>query len=194
MKVKIFVIFAIIVFVILAGVVSFLFLGPKEKREQKPIQAPAIIPVSNMRILSSAFTHNGTIPAKYTCDGEDVSPPFTISEVPSGAQSLVLIVDDPDAPGRTFVHWTLWNINPQTTEIPEDKIPEEAIEGLTDFGEKGYGGPCPPSGTHRYFFKLYALDTKLALENYLQKQDIEKEIQGHILAQSELIGLYSREK
>jgi len=169
-----------------------LLLGQKGEKEQRLIPTLTPIPVSSMKISSPAFGQNGTIPKKYTCDGENVNPPLSISQVPPSTQSLVLIMDDPDAPGRTFVHWTLWNIDPKITEIPENEVPEGARQGLTDFGTSGYGGPCPPSGIHRYFFKLYALDSKLELPSNAKKADLEQAMKGHILAQAELIGLYSR--
>lgn len=147
----------------------------------------------SMKITSSAFQHNQTIPAKYTCDGENISPPLTISEVPEGTQSLLLINDDPDAPAGTWVHWTIWNIDPATAEIAENSVPQGAVEGITSFGSAGYGGPCPPSGEHRYFFKLYALDTTLDLDSKADKAQLEKVMEGHILAEGELIGLYSRQ-
>jgi len=147
----------------------------------------------SMFISSPAFKHNGLIPKKYTCDGGDINPPLYISGVPASAtKSLALIVDDPDAPVGTWVHWTLWNITPQTAEIPENSAPLGAFEGTTDFGRPGYGGPCPPSGTHRYFFKLYALDILLTLPSTARKADVEKAMQGHIMDKAELIGLYKR--
>ena len=145
-----------------------------------------------MKIESRAFLNNGKIPSKYTCDGENVNPPLAISDVPRTANSLVLIVDDPDAPTGTWVHWTVWNINPQTREIFEKNCPPEAIEGMTDFGRRGYGGPCPPSGEHRYFFKLYALDIILNLTSDATAKDIEKAMENHIIDKAELIGVYSR--
>ena len=147
---------------------------------------------STMKLSSSAFIHNQTIPAKYTCDGENVNPPLTITDVLTDSKSLTLIVDDPDAPAGTWVHWTVWNISPDTKQIAENSVPSNAIQGKTSFGNSGYGGPCPPSGTHRYFFKLYALDTTLSLGQNATKQDLEKAFVGHILDQAELIGLYSR--
>ncbi len=146
-----------------------------------------------MKITSSAFSQNSLVPAKYTCDGDNISPPLQFSEVPPDAKILVLVCDDPDAPGGTWVHWTAWNIDPKTSEIGEGKVPEGATQGLTDFGQVGYGGPCPPSGTHRYFFKLYALDAPLNITYQAKKEDIEKEIEGHILAQAELIGTYTKQ-
>lgn len=150
-----------------------------------------------MKITSTAFQHNGNIPPRYTCDGENINPPLTINDVPAQAKSLVLIVDDPDAPMGTWVHWTVWNIDPAITEISENSLPkgtyEAAVEGITSFGKTGYGGPCPPSGTHRYFFKLYALDILLDLPSSAKSADIEKATSGHILASAELIGLYKRQ-
>ncbi|MBI2053002.1 MAG: YbhB/YbcL family Raf kinase inhibitor-like protein [Candidatus Ryanbacteria bacterium] len=145
-----------------------------------------------MKIESPAFLDNASIPQKYTCDGEDVNPPLRIIDVPSGAQSLVLIVDDPDAPRGDFVHWTLWNISPDAREISEKSIPEGTQQGITDFGSEGYGGPCPHAGTHRYQFKLYALDTMLDLSQKATKKDIEQAMQNHILGKSMLIGRYAR--
>lgn len=147
-----------------------------------------------MKITSSSFAHNQNIPPKYTCDGENINPPLQFSDIPADAKSLVLISDDPDAPMGTWVHWILWNIDPKTTEISEKSVPAGAIEGTTSFGETGYGGPCPPSGVHRYFFKLYALDTKLDLPISVKKEDLEKAMQQHILASAEMIGLYTRSK
>ena len=145
-----------------------------------------------IQISSSAFAQNGSIPAKYTCDGLDVSPPLTIESVPPEAKSLALIVDDPDAPAGTWVHWVVWNIEPFAKEIKEGSLPAGAQEGMSDFGKRGYGGPCPPSGTHRYFFKLYALDITLNLGPNTTKALLEQAIKRHIVAQSELIGRYKR--
>ena len=147
---------------------------------------------NNMNISSLVFEHNSLIPAKYTCDGENISPSLRISEVPEDAKSLVLTVDDPDAPGGTWLHWTVWNINSQTDDIAEGSTPEGAAEGKTDFGKLGWGGPCPPSGTHRYFFKLYALGTVLNLAAGAELRELQNAMEGHILDKAELIGLYSR--
>lgn len=146
-----------------------------------------------MKITSSAFKHNQKIPSQYTCDGSNINPPFEISEVPDKTQSLVLIMDDPDAPAGTWVHWTVWNIDPQATEIPENSIPTGGVEGVTSFGNPGYGGPCPPSGSHRYFFKLYALDTNLDLKFDADKEELDQAMTDHVIGKTELIGLYSRE-
>jgi Raf kinase inhibitor-like YbhB/YbcL family protein len=142
-----------------------------------------------MKIRSPEFEHNGFIPAKFTCQGQDINPPLIIEDVPEGAKSLVLIVDDPDAPMTTWVHWVLFNI-PVVGKIEEDSILGE--QGLNDFGRKDYGGPCPPSGTHRYFFKIYALDARLDLRGDAGKKDVEKAMEGRILGKAELIGLYKK--
>lgn len=147
----------------------------------------------DMKLTSSVFEHNESIPSTYTCDGRDVNPPFAISGVPEGAKSLALIVDDPDAPAGDWVHWLVWNIDPGTTEIGEGSIPDGAVQGTTDFNRTGWGGPCPPSGTHRYFFKLYALDTALNLETSAKKAELERAMEGHELERTELIGLYERQ-
>ena len=148
--------------------------------------------MGTLKIVSTAFSHNGMIPPKYTCDGADVNPPLTIEGVPENAKSLALIVDDPDAPRGTWVHWVAWNIDPKTKEIAEGSVPQGAQQGMNDFRRRDYGGPCPPSGTHRYFFKLYALDALLNPGKGATKADLEKSMKGHILAQAEIIGLYRR--
>ncbi|MBI3292291.1 MAG: YbhB/YbcL family Raf kinase inhibitor-like protein [Elusimicrobia bacterium] len=150
-----------------------------------------------MELKSSAFEAGGAIPAKYTCEGPDVSPPLSWSDVPTGTKTLALIMDDPDAPMGTWVHWVAWDI-PATARSLDEDIPKRDTlangmkQGTTDFRRIGYGGPCPPSGTHRYFFKLYALDTTLNLPNSTTKKDLERAMQGHILKQAELMGTYRR--
>ena len=143
-----------------------------------------------LKIESPAFGENEKIPAKFTCDADNINPQLDISGVSQEAASLVLVVDDPDAPVGTWVHWTIWNIDPGTTSISENSVPAGAVEGVTDFGVPGYGGPCPPSGTHRYFFKLFALDTTLDLDPSATAADLEAAIQGHVLDSVELVGLY----
>ncbi|MBL7084536.1 MAG: YbhB/YbcL family Raf kinase inhibitor-like protein [Candidatus Omnitrophica bacterium] len=142
-----------------------------------------------MKLTSPEFEHKGVIPSKFTCQGNDVNPALIIEGLPNGVKSLVLIVDDPDAPMGTWVHWVVYDI-PVIPKIEENSIP--GMQGGNDFGRKDYGGPCPPSGTHRYFFKLYALDTQLNLPEGIGKEDLEKAMQGHILDQTELIGLYKK--
>ncbi len=150
-----------------------------------------------MQITSQAFEAGGMIPAKYTCDGPDLSPPLRWADPPAGTQSYALIADDPDAPVGTWVHWVLWNIPADASGLEENlsksaSLPNGAKQGTTDFRRIGYGGPCPPSGTHRYFFKLYALDTMLELPSSTTKRDLEGAMQGHILGQAELVGKYQR--
>jgi Raf kinase inhibitor-like YbhB/YbcL family protein len=148
--------------------------------------------LDGLNIYSPAFKNNSHIPAKYTCDGQDLNPPLLIENVPSGAKSLALIVDDPDAPVGTWVHWVVWNIPPGSKEIKENSVPQDARQGINDFGKHNYGGPCPPPGTHRYFFKLYALDTLLNLGANSTKADLENAMAGHIIEQAQIIGLYKR--
>jgi Raf kinase inhibitor-like YbhB/YbcL family protein len=147
-----------------------------------------------MQITSSVFNHNQSIPEKYTCDGENISPNLSFNDIPEKAQSLALIVEDPDAPAGLWIHWTLWNITPDTTTISEGSTPKGATEGITSFGNTGYGGPCPPDKEHRYVFKLYALDTTLELDSTATKENLDNAMQGHILDTAELIGLYERKK
>ena len=144
-----------------------------------------------MKITSPAFENNGNIPSKYTCDGKNVSPPLIFSEISENAKSLVLISDDPDAPVGTWDHWIVFNIPPSTKEITKGTEPK-GTAGKNSWGRTGYGGPCPPSGTHRYFFKLYALDTTLDLPAGSTKKQIEEAMQNNILVKAELIGLYKR--
>lgn len=143
-----------------------------------------------MRISSPEFKNNEFIPRKFTCQGSDVNPALIIENIPQGAKSLALIVDDPDAPMATWVHWVVFNI-PLIPEIKEDSRPGE--QAVNSFGRKDYGGPCPPSGTHRYFFKIYALDITPQAGNIKDKRSLEKAMQGHILDKAELVGLYKKE-
>ncbi len=143
-----------------------------------------------MILTSAAFQNNANIPELYTCDGNNHNPPLTISEIPPNTKSLTLIVDDPDAPGRIFTHWLIYNIPPATTQILENQTP--GIQGINDFGNTQYGGPCPITGTHRYFFKLYALDALLDLPEDAKKQELKDALRGHVLESAQLIGLYKR--
>ncbi len=148
---------------------------------------------AKMKITTSAFQEGGNIPSKFSCDGADTSPPLQIADVPSGAKSLVLIVDDPDAPSGLFTHWTVWNISPQTSSIAEGNTPN-GVQGTSDFGKSGYGGPCPPSGTHRYYFKIFALDRELDLPSGAKRGQLDAAMKGRVIAQGELMGRYSRKK
>jgi len=140
-------------------------------------------------VKSPAFENNKLMPKKYTCDGEDMNPPLTIEGTPEKAKSLALIVEDPDAPAGLWIHWVVWNI-PPTNEIKENSVP--GTEGLNTNNKRSYHGPCPPSGTHRYFFKVFALDTKLNISGLAEKEVLENAMQSHVIAQGELIGLYRR--
>jgi Raf kinase inhibitor-like YbhB/YbcL family protein len=154
-----------------------------------------------LTLVSSAFAHHGEIPTRYTCDDADVSPPLSWSGVPAAAKSLALIVDDPDAPDpeapkMTWVHWILYNLPPDCTGLPEGvgakDLPKGTLEGINDWRRSGYGGPCPPIGRHRYFHKLYALDTVLPDLHRPTKAKLEQAMRGHILAQAELVGTHQR--
>lgn len=152
-----------------------------------------------MKITSPAFSDNGIIPSRYTCEGANVSPPLEIKDVPSNAKSLVLIMDDPDVPtrvrmDRNWDHWIIFNMPVTTEQIPEAKSPASGVHGKTTFGHNRYGGPCPPDREHRYFFKLYALNILLPLQEGATKKEIEKAMQGHIVAESQLIGRYEKGK
>jgi len=146
-----------------------------------------------MKLTSSAFREGESIPSKFTCDGGNTSPPLEISDVPSGAKSVVLIADDPDAPGGLFTHWLVWNILPQTNSIAEGSAPR-GMQGRNDFGKSGYGAPCPPSGMHRYYFRVFALDRELDLRSGAKRSQLDAAMKGHVIAQGELIGRYARKK
>jgi hypothetical protein len=146
--------------------------------------------MKDLSVKSQAFEEGKPIPKKYTCDGQDINPPLTVEGIPKEAKTLALIVDDPDAPSGTFDHWIVWNIPASSSKIGENTVP--GIEGSNGARQTGYFGPCPPSGTHRYFFKVYALDTALSLGVGSKKRDVEKAMQGHILTSGELMAVYSR--
>ncbi len=146
---------------------------------------------ARMKITSSAFQEGGKIPPKFTCAGSDISPPLQISGVPSEAKSLVLIADDPDAPGGLFTHWLVWNIPPQINSISEGSAPK-GVHGTNDFGKSDYKGPCPPPGTHRYSFKVFALDSELDLRSGSKRSQVDAAMKGHVIAQGELVGRYAR--
>ena len=148
-------------------------------------------------LTSSAFAHEGSIPSKYSCDGEDVSPPVAWSEPPEGTQSFALILDDPDAPAGIWVHWILYNIPAEARSLPEGvpatvELADGSMHGKNSWRRMEYGGPCPPGGTHRYVFKLYALDTMLDLAAGASKERLTQAMEGHILDQAELLGTYTR--
>jgi Raf kinase inhibitor-like protein, YbhB/YbcL family len=146
---------------------------------------------AKMKITSSAFQEGANIPSKFSCDGANTSPPLHIADIPAGAKSVALIVDDPDAPSGLFTHWMVWNISPQISTIGEGSAPKGA-QGTNDFGKSGYGGPCPPSGAHRYYFKIFALDRELDLPSGAKRSQLDAAMKGHVVAQGELMGRYSR--
>ncbi len=179
------ILFALSVFIFCS--VNFLHAKDK-KKEGKPM---------DLKIISTAFTEGGMIPTQYTCDGRDISPPLSWTKGPEGTKSFALISDDPDAPMGTWVHWVAYNIPASSTSLPEnvsksEKLDDGTLQGLNDFKKHGYGGPCPPGGTHRYFFKLYALDTELKAGPDLTKKKLLREMEGHIIGKGELMGRYSR--
>ena len=153
--------------------------------------------VEKINLTSSAFVEGGAIPAQYTCDGANISPPLAWSNLPSNTKAIALVVDDPDAPLKTWVHWVVYDLPPTTTQLPEnvkggDTLPGGGKQGTNDFRKVNYGGPCPPSGTHRYYFKLYALDTETSLKVGANQDDLLNAMDGHILARGELMGTYKR--
>lgn len=160
--------------------------------------SPLPAPLKGLAISSPAFENGGIIPKRYTCEGENISPPLNWTGVPPEAKSLVLICDDPDAPGGVFNHWLLYNIPPSTSSLPEGIPPlpslaDGSLQGYNSFGRIGYGGPCPPPGpAHRYFFRLYALDTTLNVPPKAKKAQVLKAMEGHILAEAEVMGMFSR--
>jgi Raf kinase inhibitor-like YbhB/YbcL family protein len=145
------------------------------------------------QLTSSAFGYGEQIPRRYTCDGQNISPPLKWNDPPRGTQSFALIMDDPDAPREIWVHWICFNLPAAIRELPERAhLSADSQEGWNSWGRPGYGGPCPPSGAHRYFFKLYALDTKIKLPPHPDKAQLLRAMEDHILAQAELMGTYSR--
>ena len=184
----------IITLVIMSLFVIFLACEKREEQQQLEVGESMM----KLELASAAFDEGGRIPARYTGEGADISPPLSWSGVPEETKSLALICDDPDAPGRTWVHWVIYDIQPDTTELPE-AVPSDrevlgsAKQGMTDFRQIGYGGPMPPPGRpHRYMFKLYALDTMLNLESGATKEKLLNAMEGHIMAEGQLTGLYSR--
>ena len=181
----------VLIAVILASSLLALYLGFVQKPEEKTAARA-------FKLASPAFRDGGEIPRKYTCEGLDISPPLSWSGHPPETRSFALIVEDPDAPGGVFTHWIAYNIPADVSELEEglekaEKLPSGIMQGVNDFGEIGYGGPCPPPGKpHRYVFKLYALDAVLDLEPGASKDEVLKAISGHVLAKATLTGLYSR--
>ncbi|WP_052402836.1 YbhB/YbcL family Raf kinase inhibitor-like protein [Methanococcoides methylutens] len=179
--------------VTLAAIILIIAISGCTTIDTEPELIPDIIEndkENTFTISTNSFENNGEIPSRYTCEGDNINPELIPGILPEDAKSLVLIVDDPDAPRGTFTHWIIWNIEPGSI-INEDTIP--GVQGLNDFKTKEYAGPCPPSGTHRYFFRIYALDTMLDLESGSTRPILEQAMQDHIIAEAELMGTYSRE-
>lgn len=147
---------------------------------------------ANMKIESPAFANGGMIPGRFTCKGANVSPELLISGIPAKAKVLALVVEDPDAPMGTWTHWLVWNIPPSTARIPENAIPTGAVQGTNDFGKPQYGGPCPPFGSHRYYFKLYALDKPMALKAGAKRETLLAALKGHVLGQAVWMGRFQK--
>jgi len=186
-------------FVLLCLALAVSACGSEASPTATPVEAAEQgVPLVEIELKSAAFASGEPIPVQYTCDGDDISPPLQWSDPPQGTQSFALIADDPDAPGRTWVHWVLYNLPADSRSlseaVPSDAdLPDGSQHGNNSWNRFGYGGPCPPSGTHRYFFKLYALDTILDLDPGKSKDNLLQAIEGHVLAQAELMGTYTRE-
>jgi Raf kinase inhibitor-like YbhB/YbcL family protein len=146
---------------------------------------------NQFRLISTAFSHNGHIPPQYTCEGKNINPPLIVENIPDNAKTLALIVEDPDAPRGVFTHWVVWNISPNEAIAEGNNL---GISGTNSFGKTGYGGPCPPSGEHRYFFKVFALDDDLVLLAGSTKEELLDAMKGHMIASAELMGVYQKHK
>ncbi len=174
----------------LLGIIGVYFIFLPVISVQQKTNLPPSVDSPPMQLTSLAFENNTMIPKEYTCDGKKVHPPLTIRDAPDGAQSLVIIVDDPDAPTGTFNHWVIWNIDPSTTNIAAGEVPQFAQQGISSSGREGFVAPCPPTGQHRYFFTVYALDTKLTYDGQAKKNIIQTAMIGHTVAQAQLVGIY----
>lgn len=172
-------------------VIVFLAIQNNQERSQNMANNLNSSSVSKLRLSSPAFSEGSPIPKQYSCDGQNISPPLDIANVPANAKSLALIMHDPDAPVGDYVHWTMWNIPIGIKTIAANSVPPGAIQGLNSNGQNKYIGPCPPSGTHRYMFELYALDTKLNLPATIQRDELLKAMDGHIIAKHTLSGTFS---
>jgi Raf kinase inhibitor-like YbhB/YbcL family protein len=177
--------------VLVLGATLLFACSPGERRSVADAAEAPKEATHGMTISSPAFADEQSIPAKYTCDGSDTIPPLAFASVPPAAKSLALVVDDPDAPGGTFDHWIVWNIPPSTSSVAEGQAPP-GTTGRSSFGKNAYGGPCPPRGEHRYFFKLYALASTMNLPPSSGKADLEKAMKGHVIAQAQMMGRYKR--
>ena len=169
---------------LLLPVLIFFAVSPLSAKEGKTM--------TEMKLTSPAFANGQAIPKTYSCDGDDRNPPLAIAGVPKEAKSLALVMDDPDAPVGVWVHWVLWNIDPETSQIAHGSVPAGAEQGVNSWERTGYGGPCPPSGTHRYYFRLYALKERLELPSSASRRELDRAMAGKVLARCELLGLYGR--
>ena len=158
-----------------------------------PIPTSVVTENESFALQSSAFAAGRAIPVVYTCDGSNTRPPLTISGVPQDTKSLAIVMYDPDAPGGTFVHWVAWNIPPETQELPHGSLLPTIMEGTTSYQSVGYQGPCPPSGTHRYVWRLYALRSVLSLDSKATREDLETAINTYVITQTELLGMYTKQ-
>jgi hypothetical protein len=184
--------FLLLLLIIIGGILYF---QKKQKGfiEKSPAREEQLSKINIMKISSPAFKNNQFIPAKYTCDGENINPPLKIDGVPEGTKSLALIVDDPDAPMGVWSHWVLFNIDPSVQFIEENSVPKGAVQGINDFRKHEYGGPCPPYGApHHYHFKIYALDSRLDLPPTSSREDLLRAMQGHIIDWAKLVGIYQK--
>lgn len=184
----------LIIILIVIGGVWYTIRDEKKSDFKQPQIAQEKQETKNMNFYSPAFKASESIPEKYTCKGENISPELVIENVSPLTKSLAIIIDDPDAPmvppAGGWVHLVMWNIDPNTQSIPENLTPKGAVVGKNDFGQNNYGGPCPPSGTHRYFFKLFALDAKLSLTSFMEKPELLKAMEGHIIESAEFFGIF----
>ncbi|MBU0906804.1 MAG: YbhB/YbcL family Raf kinase inhibitor-like protein [Nanoarchaeota archaeon] len=171
--------------IILLGTIILFF-------EQPPIDQNTTAN-GTLKLISPGFNNNDRIPQKYTCQGENISPPLEISGIPKRTKSLVLTLEDPDAPLKTWTHWIVYNLPPENISLAENSLPEEAMQGENSWEESNYGGPCPPSGEHHYILNLYALDKTLEFSRTPKKSDIESSMRNHVLDHAQLTGIYSKE-
>lgn len=182
----------IIIILISAAVIVYKYSGKKTTTYSNPSAANQINTTTPMTISSTAFSDGQLIPKQYSCDGDGINPPLQFFGIPSEAKSLALLVEDPDAPTGTWTHWLMWNIPPAVSQIAQNSVPQGATQGQGSSGQNVFGAPCPPGGTHRYFFKLFALDGTLTIPSYSDAKAFGQAIDGHVISQAQLMGTYSR--
>jgi Raf kinase inhibitor-like YbhB/YbcL family protein len=189
---KLLVIFIILVILAVGGFFIYKYSGQTKTTFSEPEANNQTNTTTAMTISSPAFLDGQSIPKQYTCDGDGINPPLEFSGVPAEAKSLALLLEDPDAPGGTWIHWLMWNISPSTNQIAENSVPQEATQGQGSSGQNVYGAPCPPSGIHHYIFTVYALSSELSLPSYSTSTNLQSAMQDHIISQAQLTGLYGR--